>query len=96
MSTNENYRERIKAELDSAQVRLAELKAAAATKLAEGKVEYADQIAALEKHVETGRAKLVELGGASGEAWGVLKVGAGQAWGSLSTAVKEAAGKFKS
>lgn len=95
MSTKEAYKQKIQAELDVAQKKLAELKARAQTVAAEQRLEYAKHAEELEHTISNGKAKLKELSEASEEAWSHLKEGADKAWQALRTGVNNAAECFK-
>jgi VIT1/CCC1 family predicted Fe2+/Mn2+ transporter len=95
MSTKEAYKQKIEAELELAQAKLAEFKAQAKSSAADARIKHAKQVDELEQKVDTTRAKLKELGEASDDAWEQLKVGVESAWGALSAAIRNAAAKFK-
>ena len=95
MSTKEAYKQKIEAELELAQAKLAEFKAQAKSSAADTRIKYAKHFDELEQKVDTTRAKLKELGEASDDAWEQLKVGVESAWGALSAAIRNAAAKFK-
>lgn len=95
MSTKEAYRQKMEAELELAQAKLAELKAQAKISGADVRIEYAKQIDALEQGIGATKARLKELGEAGEEAWQQLKAGVDSAWGTVTAAVQEAAAKFK-
>jgi hypothetical protein len=95
MSTKEAYKQKIEAELELAQAKLAEFKAQAKSSAADARIKYAKQVDDLEQKIDATKAKLKEMGEASDDAWEQLKVGVESAWGALSTAVRNAAAKFK-
>ena len=95
MSTKEAYQQKIKAELELAQAKLAELKAHAKSATADARIEYAKQVDELEQQVNAAKVKLKELGEASEDAWEQLKEGVESAWGALSTAVRNTVTKLK-
>jgi hypothetical protein len=95
LSTKEAYKQKIEAELELAQAKLAEFKAQAKSSAADTRIKYAKQVDELEQKVVATRAKLKELGEASDDAWEQLKVGVESAWGALSVAIRNAAAKFK-
>lgn len=95
MNTKEAYRQKIEAELELAQARLAQWKAKAKVMAADGNVEYTKRVEELEQSVGATRAKLMELAAAGEDAWESLKGGVESAWGSLSSAFRDAASKFK-
>jgi len=95
MSTKEAYKQKVEAELELAQAKLAEFKAQAKSSAADARIKHAKQVDELEQKVDTTRAKLKELGEASDDAWEQLKVGVEAAWGALSAAIRNAAANFK-
>jgi hypothetical protein len=95
MSTKEAYKQKMEAELELAQAKLAAFKAQAKSFAADARIKHAKQVDELEQKVDTTRAKLKELGEASDDGWEQLKVGVESAWGALSTAIRNTAAKFK-
>ena len=95
MSTKEAYKQKIEAELELAQAKLAEFKAKAKNSAADTRIKYSKQVDELEQKVDATKVKLKELGEASDDAWEQLKVGVESAWDALSTAIRNAAAKFK-
>ncbi len=95
MSTKEAYKQKMEAELELAQAKLAELKAQAKSYAADLRIEYAKQVDELEQKVDVTKGKLKELGEASDDTWEQIKAGVESAWGTLSAAIQNAAAKFK-
>jgi len=95
MSTKEAYKQKIEAELELAQAKLAEFKAQAKSSAADARIKNAKQVDELELKINATKGKLKELGEASDDSWEQLKVGVESAWGALSTAIRNAAAKFK-
>jgi hypothetical protein len=95
MSTKEAYKQKIEAELELAQAKLAEFKAQAKSSAADARIKNAKQVDELEQKIIATKGKLKELGEASDDSWEQLKAGVESAWGSLSTAIRNAAAKFK-
>jgi len=95
MGTKEAYKQKMEAEVELAQAKLAELKAQAKSSAADASIKYAKQVEELEQGVETTKAKLKELGDAGDDNWERFKDGVESAWGKLSTAVRDTAAKFK-
>jgi hypothetical protein len=95
MSTKEAYKQKIEAEVEVAQAKLAELRARAKSAAADARIQYATQVDELEKKVDATKAKLKELGEASEDAWENLKDGMESTWGTLSAAVRDATAKLK-
>jgi mevalonate kinase len=95
MSTKEAYKQKIEAELELAQAKLAEFKAQAKSSAADTRIKYSKQVDELEQKVDATKVKLKELGEASEDAWEQFKDGVESAWGALSAAIRNAAAKFK-
>ncbi|MDP1785151.1 MAG: hypothetical protein Q8K81_06965 [Sulfuricurvum sp.] len=95
MSTKKAYKEKIEAELDLAEAKLAELKAEAKNSAADVHIKYSEHADKLEQMVNVTKVKLKELDDAREDAWEHLKEGVESAWGTLSAAVQDAAAKFK-
>jgi hypothetical protein len=95
MSAKEAYKQKIEAELELAQAKLAEFKAQAKSSAADARIKNAKQVDELEEKINATKGKLKELGEASEDGWEQLKVGVESAWGALSTAIRNAAAKFK-
>jgi flagellar motility protein MotE (MotC chaperone) len=95
MSTKEAYKQKIEAELELAQAKLAEFRAQAKSSAADARIQHAKQVDELEQNINATKAKLQELGEASDDGWEQLKAGVESAWGALSAAIRNAAAKFK-
>ena len=95
MSTREAYKQKIEAELELAQAKLAEFKAQAKISTADARIQHAKQVDEIEQRVGATKAKLKELCEASEDAWEQLKDGVESAWSTLSVAIQNAAAKFK-
>jgi hypothetical protein len=95
MSTKEAYKQKIEAELELAQAKMAEFKAQAKVSTADARLKHAKQIGEIEQRVSATKAKLKELGEASEDAWEQLKGDVESTWGALSVAIRNAAAKFK-
>jgi hypothetical protein len=95
MSRKEAYKQKIEAELELAQAKLAEFKAQAKISSADARIKHAKQVDEIEQRVGATKAKLKELGEASEDAWEQLEDGVESAWGALSAAIRNAAAKFK-
>jgi VIT1/CCC1 family predicted Fe2+/Mn2+ transporter len=95
MSAKEAYKQKMEAELELAQAKLAEFRAQAKSSAADMRIKHAKQVDELEQKVDATKAKLKELGAASDDAWEQLKVGVESAWGALSAAIQNAAAKLK-
>ena len=88
MSTKEAYKQKIEAEVELAQAKLAELKAETKNSAADVRIEYENQIEELDQKIGATKTKLKELSEASEEAWEHMKSGVENAWNTLSAAVK--------
>jgi len=95
MITKEAYKQKMEAELELAQAKLAELKAQTKSYAADVSIKYAEQVDDLEKKAEFAKSKLKELGEASEDAWERFKGGVESAWNTLNVAVRDTAAKFK-
>jgi uncharacterized protein YukE len=95
MSTKEAYKQKMEAELELVQAKLAELKAHAKSLTADAGIAYAKQVDQFEQRMAATKAKLKELGEASEGAWEQLKNGMESALDTLSAAVRDAHNKFK-
>ena len=89
MSTKEAYKQKIEAELELAQAKLAEFKAQAKISTADARIKHAKQVEEIERRVRASKAKLKELGETSEGAWEDLKDGVESAWGALSAAIRK-------
>lgn len=96
MTTKESYKQKIEAEIEVAQAKLAELKAEAKSAAADTRIHYDQKIEELEHKIDTAKDRLKELGEASEEAWEHLKDKVEHAWDTLSHSVQDAAAKLKS
>ena len=95
MGTKEAYKQKIEAEIELAQAKLAELKAEAKSATADTRIQYDKQIGELEQKVDAAKAKLEELAEAGEDVWEDLKDSVEDAWDSLSSTVREATEKLK-
>lgn len=95
MSTKEAYKQKIEAEVEVAQARLAELRAEAKNSAADTRIKYEKQIEKLEQNIDATKSKLKELGEASDDAWEHLKDGVENTWDTLSQAVRDTSAKLK-
>lgn len=95
MNTKGAYTQKIEAELELGQARLAEFKARAKSLTADARIQHAKQVDDLEQRVDSMKAKLKELGNAGEDAWEQLKDGAENSWGALQSAVQGVATNFK-
>jgi hypothetical protein len=95
MGTKEVFKQKVEAEVELAQAKLAELKAQAKISAADARIKYMVHIEELEKKMEATKARLKELGEASEESWERVKEGAENSWKTLSLAVRDAVAKFK-
>ncbi len=95
MSTKEAYKEKIEAEVDLAQAKLAELKAQARSSTADARIKYDDQIDKLQQRVDATRDKLKELGESGEDSWEQLKDSIEHTWKTLNSAVRDAVARIK-
>jgi hypothetical protein len=95
MNTREAYQEKFAAELREWDAKVDELKAKADKATAEAKIEYCEQIEALQAKQLAAQTKLDELRTTGEQTWDELKPGLEQAWLELKTAVDHAVSKIK-
>lgn len=95
MSKKEAYKQKIEAELELVQAKLAEYKAKSKIYSADIHIKYIENLDKLESMYDTTKAKLKKLDEAGEEKWEHFKDDVESAWNSLSASVKEAAEKFK-
>ncbi len=95
MSTKEAYNQKIEAEVELAQAKLAELRAKVKSSAADTRIKYNEHIGKLEQKVDAAKAMLKEVSEASEDKREYLKDGAENAWDKLSSAVRETAIKLK-
>ncbi len=96
MNTKEAYKQKIEAELELAQAKLATFQAQAKNASADAHLAYKKQAGELESMFDNTKVKLKELGEASDGAWEQMKEGVESAWSTLSAAMHDASAKFKS
>lgn len=95
MSTKDAYKQKIEAEIELAQAKLAELKAHAKNVAADVRIKYEGMIDDLERMLDTTKTKIRELGSSTDGAWEDLKGGVESAWGDFKSGLGKAASKFK-
>jgi len=95
MSSKEVYQQKIEAELELVQAKLAEFKARAKSLTADARIRHARQVDDLEQKVDTTKAKLKELGEAGEANWEQLKDGVEHIWGTLQSTLHDTVSKFK-
>lgn len=96
MSTKDAYKQKMEAELELAQAKLAEWKAEAKSSTADVRIKYDRQIDSLERDIDATKIKLRELGESGEDAWEELKDGVESAWDRVTAAFKDATAKLKS
>ena len=94
-ATKKEYQDKVKAELDKLNARLAEMKAKLDGAQADARVQYHTTIEELEAKRDALDVKLQELQKAGEEAWQELQKGVDNAWQSLNDAFNQAVAKFK-
>lgn len=95
MSNKEAYKQKIEAELELAQAKVAEFKARTKSLTADARIRHAGQVDDLEQKVDTTKAKLKELGEASEANWEQLKDGVEHIWGTLQSTLHDTVSKLK-
>ena len=94
MTAKAAYVRKMEAQLEAWEADIAELRAKAEQAGAELRVEYNEQLEALQKNQRAAREKLDEVEQASDEAWEDLRTGAEATWEDLKTAVERAVSRF--
>ena len=94
MSLKDAYRQKIEAEIEELQARLAILRAKAKQRVADGKIMTYEEIVETEQKLEAIKTKVKELSNAGESAWQELKTGVDQAWSDLKKAWQKAESKF--
>jgi adenylate cyclase class IV len=92
MTNREAYKQKLEAELEVVEAKLAQMKAAAKSKSADAQIGYNKRIGQLEEKVAAARIRLAEIGDATEETWESMKAGMESAWNSITDSVKEAFG----
>lgn len=95
MNTQDAYREKMAAQIEEQEAKLAQLKARAKQAVADGKIALGGEIEAAEAKLTVARARLKELSEAGNDAWETFKDGCDEAWHSFSAACRRAVDKFK-
>ena len=95
MSLKNAYREKIEAQIEEQRARLELLKAKAKSAAADVKIMAYEEIGDADAKLDALKAKLKELGNASGDAWQEMKDGIEKAWDDLTASCKKAANRFK-
>lgn len=95
MNMKEAYQKKLQAQLDEWNSEIDILKAKADKAEADSQLEYYKQIEELRSMQEEANSKLIELKGASDDAWEDLKAGMDNAWDSLGNALKSAKSRFE-
>jgi uncharacterized coiled-coil DUF342 family protein len=95
MKSREEHIDNLAAQLKEWSTKIDELESKARATKADVKTSYENQIALLKDKRDAAMQKLLELKGASNDAWDTLKAGAETAWADLKKAVTEAKERFK-
>jgi hypothetical protein len=95
MSSRDAYKQKLEAEIELAQAKLAELKAHAKNLAADARIKYEGMIDDLEKLLDSTKTKLRELGSSTEGAWEQLKGGVESAWIEFRTSLGKANAKFR-
>ena len=95
MSTKEAYKQRIDAELDLVQEKLARFKAQGMVITAEARIKHAKHVEELEQKFHATKAKLKELGEADEHVWEQLKEGVEDMWSTLQATLENTIATFK-
>lgn len=95
MNKKEAYKQKIEAELELAQAKLAEYKARVKSAVADARIQYIKHVEEIEHGLNAAEAKIKELNEAREDKWEHLKEGAENVWERLRCALRDAAAKFK-
>ncbi len=95
VSTKEAYKEKIEAEVDLAQAKLAELKAQARSSAADARIKYDDQIDKLQQQVDATRANSKHWVRPAKTSWEQLKDSIEHTWNGLNSTVRDTVARFK-
>jgi len=95
MKSREEQIDKLAAQLKEWSANIDELESKARAAKADVKTGYENQIRQLKDKRDGAKQKLLELKGASAEAWDILKAGAETSWADLKNAVTAAKEKFK-
>jgi hypothetical protein len=95
MIAKDAYREKMAAQIEEQEAKLAQLKARAKQAVADGKIAAGQEIEAAEAKLAAARARLKELSEAGDDAWETFKDGCDEAWNSFSAACRRAVENFK-
>ena len=94
MSARDAYKQKLDAEIELAQAKVAELKAHAKNLAADARIKYERMIDDLERLLDSTKNKLRELGSSTDGAWEQLKGGVESAWDDFSASMGKVASKF--
>jgi chromosome segregation ATPase len=95
MSLRDTYCQKLDAQIEELNVRLALARTKGKRLAAEGKIAAAEELADAEKKLHALKEKLKALGNASEGAWGEMKGGLEKAWSDLGEAAKRAFEKYE-
>lgn len=95
MSRKDAYKQKVEAEVELAEAKLAEIKAKAKGYTADVGIKYGKQIDDLEDNVERMRSKLQKMRGANDDAWEHLKSEIEDAWETLQVGLRNISAKLK-
>lgn len=95
MSTKDAYKQKIEAELESAQAKIATWKAKASNFSADLSMEFNKEAGEVEKIVESLKANLKELAATGENSWDKLKTAGGLALDSIAKHLKSLSDKIK-
>ena len=94
MSYRDAYKQKLDAEIELAQAKLAELKAHAKNLAADARIKYEGVIDDLEKSLDSTKTKLLELGSSTDGAWEQLKSDVESAWIEFRSSLGKANSRF--
>ena len=95
MSEKEAYQQKIEAEIKEWGAKIDQLESKTEKASAEAKIQFKEQLAALNRKKDAAKAKLQELKNASEGAWESAKSGLDSAWSDLKASLENTVSRFK-
>ncbi len=95
MSTRDAYTEKMKAQLDQLNARIAEWEARVKEVQANSRIEYEKQLTACRQQRDQALEHMRKVQGASADAWQELARGADEAWARMQEALDKAGSQFR-
>jgi phage I-like protein len=95
MSTKDDFKKNMEAEVARAQTELARFRDQGIAFTADAKDKHDEHVAELERKLDATKATLIDLGEAEEHVWESLKDGVEHTWGNLQSAFKQAVENYK-